>query len=67
MSKANLIYLHLFSIRELEEMVTRLKQEYLRAADRKRRDPLTAQRTWAKYSKVLHVLRLRKREKKDER
>ena len=63
--QSNINYLHLFSIRELEEMVVRLKQEYLRAADRKRHDPLTAQRTWTKYSKVLHVLRLRKRKKKE--
>ena len=57
-----LIYVHLLRLDELEGMVARLKREYIHAADRKRRDSLAAQRTWVTYSKVLHELRLRKRE-----
>lgn len=51
----------------LEAKVAFAKVDYLRAADRKRRDPLTAQRTWAVYAKLLHRLRLFKRSLNHER
>ena len=55
-------YEHLLDLDELEEMVARIKARYICERDAHR----PATNIWNEYARLLHALRLRKREMKND-